>query len=180
MCRLVITEIGTLLAPAIIRIPTLNFVAPSLRNDNLTDADTYENNIVFMVDTGAQITCISGLDAMKLGIETFYLEASDDIVGVGGSSKAYKLKNVEIGLIENISRDKISFHIEKIDQICVIDSLKMMSLLGTDLLKRFDLVTKRSKDEAYLKRCVDAEGKFRIISKKLPPKILKRTYPSPP
>ena len=166
MCRLVITEIGMLFAPAIIRIPALNFITPSLRNNAPTNIETYENNIVFMVDTGAQITCISGLDAMKPGIETSYLEAYDDIVGVGGNCKAYKLEDVEVGLIENISSDQISFHIEKLDKICVIDSLKMMSLLGIDLLKRFDLETKRSKAEAYLKRCADAEGKFRIISKK--------------
>ncbi len=178
MCRLFITDDGTIIALAIIRIPTINFVAPILRNNPLvTSIKPTEGNVSFIVDTGAQITCISGLDADRLHIENRYLEPAQDVIGVGGTCSAFELSDVEVGLIDKIEGSRITFHIEKLDPIYVLDDLKTPSLLGTDLLQKFDICTKRSTSFAELKRISSTSGKFQTVSrervkteKKLPKK----------
>ncbi len=128
------------------------------------------------MDTGAQITCISGLDADRLHIESRYLEPAQDVIGVGGTCSAFQLNDIEIGLIDKIEGSRITFHIEKLDHIYVLVSLKMSSLLGTDLLQKFDIATKRSTSSAELKRISNASGESQIVSreivkrKKRPPK----------
>ena len=175
MCRLYITDDGTIIAPAIIRIPAINFVAPILRDNPLVTAiKPTEDNVAFIVDTGAQVTCISGLDADRLHIESRYLEPAQDVIGVGGTCSAFKLSDIEIGLIDKIESDRITFHIEKLDYVYVLGDLKMMSLLGTDLLRKFDLVTKRSTSSAELKRISSAPGEFHIVSREIIIKTKKR------
>lgn len=168
MCKLFITDDGTLIAPAMIRIPATNLVAGILKNNPLVmTIKPTEDNVSFIVDTGAQVTCLSGLDADRLHIETRYLEPTPDIIGVGGKCSAFKLCNIEIGLIDKIEGGRITFHIEKLDHIYVVTSLKMASLLGTDLLQRFDIVTKRAKSSAELKRIPSASWEFQIVSREL-------------
>lgn len=168
MCKLFITDDGMIIAPAIIRIPAINFVAPILRNNPLvTSIKPTEDNVAFIVDTGAQVTCISGLDADRLHIESRYLEPAQDVIGVGGTCSAFRVDDIEIGLIDDIGDDRITFHIEKLNHIYVLDSLKMSSLLGTDLLQKFDLVTKRSKSSAQLKRISNAPREFQIVSREI-------------
>lgn len=120
------------------------------------------------MDTGAQRTCLSGLDADRLNIEVRYLESAGDVIGVGGTCSAYKLKDIEIGLIDNITPNRINFHIEKLEYICVIDSLKMNSLLGNDLLIKFDISTDRQNSIASLSRITTAPGEFQIVSREFP------------
>jgi hypothetical protein len=168
MCQLFISDDGMLIAPAIIRIPAINFVAPILRgNPLITSIKPSEDNVAFIVDTGAQITCLSGLDADRLHVETRYLERAEDVIGVGGTCGAYRLRNIEIGLVDDVTPDRITFHIEKLEYICVIDSLKMRSLLGMDLLSKFDLSTDRRKSAASLVRITDAPGEYQIVSREL-------------
>lgn len=177
MCKLFITDDGTLIAPVMIRIPAINFVAGILRDNPLvTSIKPTEDNVSFIVDTGAQVTCLSGLDADRLHVESRYLEPADDVIGVGGTCNAFKISNIEIGLIDKMEGSRITFHIEKLDYVYVLDSLKMSSLLGTDLLQRFDIITERSKSSAELKRIPNVSGEFQIVSreivrpKKRPPK----------
>lgn len=166
MCKLFITDDGTLIAPAMIRIPAINFVAGILRNNSLVASiKPTEDNVAFIVDTGAQVTCLSGLDANRLHIESRYLEPAQDVIGVGGTCNAFKLTNIEIGLIDKIEGSRITFHIEKLDHVYVLDSLKMPSILGTDLLQKFDIITERSKSSAELKRIPSASGEFQIVSR---------------
>lgn len=166
MCKLYITGDGTIITPAIIRIPAVNFVAPSLKEHAVINSiEPTEENIAFIVDTGAQVTCLSGLDAERLQIETRYLEPAMDVIGVGGSCKAFRLDNVEIGLIDNITARRVNFHIERLQGICVIDSLKMTSLLGNDILARFNISTDRQRNVAVLDRIPTAPGEFRIVSR---------------
>ena len=169
MCKIYFTDDGTLIAPAIIRIPAINFVAPILRDEQLIAAiKPREENIAFIVDTGAQLTCLSGLDADRLNIEVRYLEPAGDVIGVGGACSAYRLKDIEIGLIDDITPDRINFHIEKLEYICVIDSLKMNSLLGNDLLAKFDISTDRQNSTASLSRITTAPGESQIVSREFP------------
>ena len=174
MCKLFITDDGTLIAPVMIRIPAINFVAGILRDNPLVmSIKPTEDNVAFIVDTGAQVTCLSGLDADRLHIESRYLEPTEDVIGVGGTCNAFKLSDIEIGLIDEVKGSRITFHIEKLDSIYVIDSLKMLSLLGNDMLKKFDLVTDRSTASAQLKRIPSASGEYQIVSRELP-KIKKK------
>jgi hypothetical protein len=166
MCKIIINHRGTLIAPAIIRIPASNFVASFLRDNPLiTSLKPIEDNVAFIADTGAQVTCLSGLDADRLHIERRFLEPAQNVIGVGGICSAYKLSSIEIGLIDGVDGDRITFHIEQLDYICVIDSLKMTSLLGTDFLGRFDIITNRAKSSAQLKRLPQASGNFQIVSR---------------
>lgn len=168
MCKLFITDDGTLIAPVMIRIPAINFVAGILRDNPLVASiKPIEDNVSFIVDTGAQVTCLSGLDADRLHIETRYLEPAEDVIGVGGICSAFKLNNIEIGLIDKLEASRITFHIEKLDHVYVLDSLKMSSLLGTDLLQKFDIITERSKSSAELKRLSSASGEFQIVSREI-------------
>lgn len=116
------------------------------------------------MDTGAQVTCLSGLDAERLQIETRYLEPATDVIGVGGPTNAFRLDNVEIGLIDSITAGRINFHIEKLQSIYVISALKMASLLGNDILARFNISTDRQRNVAVLKRIPSAPGEYRIVS----------------
>ena len=110
MCKLFITDNGTLIAPVMIRIPAINFVAGILRNNPIvTSIKPIEDNVAFIVDTGAQVTCLSGLDADRLHIESRYLEPAQDVIGVGGTCSAFKLSNIEIGLIDKIEGNRIVF-----------------------------------------------------------------------
>ena len=183
MCKLFITEEGRIVAPAIIRIPAINFVAPLLKGHELISSiKPREENIPFIVDTGAEVTCLSGLDAERLQIETRYLEPATDVIGVGGKCNAFRLDDIEIGLIDDITDDRVRFHIEKVQSICVISSLKMNSLLGNDVLARFNISTDRQKKVAVLERIAAAPGEYRIVSrpilrdaiKQRPPKSSKR------
>ncbi|GAG14911.1 unnamed protein product [marine sediment metagenome] len=152
---------------AIIRVPASNLVAPPLRDNPLiASMEPTEGFIFFLLDTGADITCLSFLDARKLGIETKYLEQDDNIIGVGGECCAYKLNNIEIGLIDEITKDRVQFHIEGVEIINVLDEAapKMPSLLGNDILKRFDIATIREKGKVTLSRIKSIPGKYRIAS----------------
>lgn len=168
MCKLRISGDGTLFTDAIIRISALNFVAPLLkRNELVLSIKPVEQTIQFVVDTGADITCISALDAIRLGIETRYLEPDTGVLGVGGKCRTFKLRKVEIGLIDEVTKNRIRFHIEELEYACVMagTGIRMPSLLGNDILKRFDISTHRESNYATLKRIPAASEEFRIVSK---------------
>lgn len=168
MCRLFIADDGTLLAPAIIKIPAVNFIAPIFRNSPfVTSTKPIEGAVEFIVDTGAQVTCVSGLDADRLHIESRYLEPAQDVIGVGGTCSAFTLNDIEIWLIDKIEGSRVTFHVEKLNHIYVLVSLKMKSLLGTDVLQKFDVITERSASSAELKRVSSASGEFRTVSRRI-------------
>ena len=102
-----------------------------------------------------------------MNIEIAYLKPAQDVIGVGGKCKTYVLDDVKIGLVDSIKDTRITFHIEHLERIFVLDSLKMTSLLGMDFLARFDLSTKRDKKTASLKRLSGAPGEFELISQEL-------------
>ncbi len=170
MCKLFITDIGKLVTPALIRIPASNFVAPVLKDNEIVQTiKPLEGSVLFLVDTGADATCISSLDAAKLGIQTAYLEPTVDVIGIGGNCKTFKLSNIEIVLIDDFDETKVKFHIEALDFVYVIETAdrRMLSLLGMDILNRFDLSTHREKKTAALTRLPNAPGRFRAASRSL-------------
>jgi len=125
--------------------------------------------VSFIVDTGADVTCLSFVDARNLEIETRYLEQDKGVIGIGGECCTFILKDIEIGLLDSITKDEVQFHIEKIAVTDVLDEKtpKISSILGNDILKRFDIVTDRVKGEATLKRIPTVPGKYRIVSRPL-------------
>ena len=116
------------------------------------------------------MTCISGLDVERMKIQTRYLESAGEVIGVGGKCSTYRLDGIEISLIDKFTKTRIDFHIEKLEYVCVMDETgtKMPSLLGTDILQRFDICTDRRKGTATLKRIATAPGEFRIVSREIP------------
>lgn len=74
---------------------------------------------------------------------------------------------------QTIREDRIRFHIEKLEKVYVMEetpkpSARLPSVLGNDLLKRFDLSTDRQRGQGKLKRIPTAEGEPRIVSRLLP------------
>jgi hypothetical protein len=159
MCKLYVSDAGTIYAAAIINISPINFKKHACESP----IEPTEENIEFIVDTGAQVTCLSGLDAERLQIDTRYLEPATDVIGISGMCNAFKLNDIEIGLVDEFTAGGVNFHIEPLENICVINTLKMHSLLGNDILARFDISTDRQRNIAELKRITSAQGNFRIV-----------------
>jgi hypothetical protein len=158
--------------PVVISVSAKNLVAPKLKGSELVRRmEPIEGNVFFLLDTGADVTCLSFLDARKIGIETRYLEPDESVIGIGGECCAFKLEDVEIGLIDDITEDRIQFHIEKVNYINVLgeSSPKLPSLLGNDILKKFDITTQRSKGFLTLQRLRKTSGEFRIVSREINP-----------
>ena len=156
MCLAFLGDDGAMGTSGIIKFPAFNFVAPHLRNHkSIQTIQPTEGYIFFVLDTGADVTCLSFLDARKLGIDTRYLDTDEDIIGIGGKCCAYKLYDIELGLYDrHIAVRQAQYHIERISVINVLDetSPKLPSLLGNDILKRFDIITDRKNGIAELKR----------------------------
>lgn len=171
MCKLIISSSGRLHAPAILHIKP----NPPYWQQAITE------NITFLVDTGADVTCLSALDAERLEIYTDVLEEAGYITGITGKVMSYKLPNVTISFIDEITDDYIQHHIEEIDCIRVVklpedkketqegtnterygEPKKVFGLLGLDILQYFDLSTNREDGLAYLKRITLDQGKHRI------------------
>lgn len=172
MCTLFIAEGGAFFTPAIVRVPAHNFVAQPLRdNELIASIKPIEQNVSFLVDTGADVTCLSALDADRLSLETRFLEPAEGIIGVGGTCQTFMLTDIEIGFIDRVTRDRIWFHIEQLSCAYVMDEkgLKMPSLLGLDILSRFDISSDRQRSIAKLKRIATALGEYRIVSRPLHP-----------
>ena len=71
--------------------------------------------------------------------------------------------------IDDFDETKVKFHIEALDFVYVIETTdrRMLSLLGMDILNRFDLSTHREKKTAALTRLPNAPGRFRAASRSL-------------
>jgi len=167
MCIVFISPDGAMGVSAWIRISTKNLVAPVLRSHPLIkQMEPIEGEIFFILDTGADVTTISAIDARRLGIETKYLPATEGVVGVGGQAQAFRLDDVEIGLPDKFTPRRIQFHIEKLERADVLEEKtpKLPSILGNDLLKKFNIKTYREKGYAELKRIPKMSGEFRIVS----------------
>lgn len=159
MCKLYVSDNGLIFAAAIINISPINFK----EHTPTSPIEPTEENIDFIVDTGAQVTCLSGFDAERLHIDTSYLEPATELTGISGTCNAFKLVDVEIGIADEFTARGINFHIETLQNICVIETLKMRSLLGNDILARFDISTDRQGNIAELKRIPSAPENFRVV-----------------
>lgn len=113
-----------------------------------------EATILFLVDTGATRTMITGGDAERFGLDFENLRKSEtQVMGIGGSvTDAYTLSNVKISF--RMSGKKL--HEETLEEVIVIKPTRDMpsgarylpSLLGLDILKKFRI----SFDEGTLEK----------------------------
>lgn len=165
MCRLIIASDDRLSTDAILR------VAPNPPHWSRAIA----GNISFLIDTGADVTCLSALDAERFQIYTDNLEEAGPIAGLNGSVMSYKLPEVQISFIDEIANGFIKYHIEEIDYIRVAElpgesdePPKIFGLLGLDIMRFFDLSTDRENNIAYLKRIRLQEGKYRYARLPMP------------
>ena len=120
------------------------------------------NVVEFIVDTGADGSAITLADALKVGINIPTIVTPDrrmDIEGVGGRTDRYPIED-SIGLVfpdYSLSTSKFSFHIEFLKKIDLIPRLPM-SILGREILDRFDIEISRVLGEINLKRNDFGEG----------------------
>lgn len=106
--------------------------------------------INFLVDTGATGTLINAVDATRLGLtydsqgrprqDSVLLPRAEDALGIGGQIPTYRLDNVFLTLISH-GINESERHTEYIESLSVADpQYQYESLMGMDLLKRFNLL----------------------------------------
>jgi len=97
----------------------------------------------FLLDTGSNCTCITSNTAQSLGVNLDDVVKEDNCQiaeGIGGDTYVYPMFDSFGFLFVDESKElkKTSIHIEYLERIDLIPTLSM-SILGRDILKRFDL-----------------------------------------
>jgi predicted aspartyl protease len=114
--------------------------------------------ISFLIDTGADTTCISGLAAVSAGLTPEDLPAEapleeKTVGGVAGEATAFHLDDPVLLAFREQS-EAVAFdnlHVEVLDGIEIVPTLTE-SLLGRDVLNRFDLSFSHTSDAITLNR----------------------------
>lgn len=113
------------------------------------------SNIEFIIDTGADGSAITLADALKLGTDIISVVSPNrhgTTEGVGGPTDKYSIEDIGFVFLDySPSTNKISFHIEYLEKIDLIPKLPL-SILGRDLLDRFDIEISKVSEEINLKR----------------------------
>jgi hypothetical protein len=110
--------------------------------------------VLFLVDTGCTRTILSYTVAESAGINLKGLECVD-IGGIGGNTKVYELSgDIQIGLLDEEAGKLKKVHVEPLNCIYVFgkEDDRNPSLLGWDVLSRFDSSFNRQHNEINLKR----------------------------
>lgn len=113
-------------------------------------ASSAARTIRFLVDTGATSTMMSAADAVRLGLsydnngqphwKNKLLPYATEAIGVGGELKLYRLDKTFITLISH-GADLGERHTECVENLLVAEAkYEDESLLGMDLLQRFNLL----------------------------------------
>ena len=103
----------------------------------------------FLIDTGADRTCVSRHTASKVGISPSDYTRQVTINGVTGSGKAGVVKDVDVALRDASSSSPDVRHIEPLDEIFVYGN---DNLLGRDILDRFEINFSASNHEITMHR----------------------------
>lgn len=126
--------------------------------------------IPFLIDTGADTTCISGIDAAK----AYLLPENLDDKGVDyeeitvqgvDETTAFQVNEPVMLAFEDHSEklDQWSLHVELMDGIEILPK-SPMSLLGRDILNRFDISYSTRDGEIEMQRRDFVEGVYLCMS----------------
>lgn len=113
----------------------------------------YYDRITFLIDTGATKTSILDSDARRIGIELSDLERSKKgVAGIGGIAQAFVAKKATLVF----TSDRREIEIE-LDEIYILKhkrlddwTKRLPSLLGRDILNKYDFVYDYNQKEVYL------------------------------
>lgn len=123
----------------------------------------------FLIDTGADKTCLSGLDAVRAGIPD--LMDADELdyqeIPVEGvdTAKGYRLQEPFMLAFQEYSdtHEIWTLHLEFANELIVLPKSKQ-SLLGRDILDRFDISYSQTKGEVVMDRNDYSAGMYICIS----------------
>lgn len=138
----------------------------------LPESDAFSTS--FLIDTGADSTVISGIDAVQSGFISEISSSDSDIAdffpddadideisteGVGGNATAYRInESIMLGFIERSDGpEPDNLHVEVLGQIHVVPSVSR-SLLGRDVLDRFDITLSAVDNQVLLERNSFGDG----------------------
>jgi len=125
------------------------------------------HEISFLIDTGADVTSLSGIDAAQAGLTPNNLGKSEfkeiDISGVTDTT-GWQLDRPTILAFEEYSEthDRYSLHIETLQEITILPKCRQ-SLLGRDFLDRFDVSFDAPAETVTLDRHDYAGGPYTCI-----------------
>lgn len=123
---------------------------------------TVLGRVKFLLDTGADTTSITLEDALRLWVDIDGITNSNNQVGIegaGGETYAYPIVDT-IGFIfaeHSPQTKKMSYHIEFLDRVDLVPKLPV-SVLGRDMLDKFDIEISRVAKVINLKRNDFGEG----------------------
>lgn len=128
------------------------------------------HELSLIIDTGADSTTLSGIDAVKMGLvpeqlDEMEMEYSEiDVSGVS-STTGYAIKEPFVLATEEHSTDldRYSLHIELLNELIVVPTLSD-SLLGRDILNRFNISYEFGMDEITFERRNFGKGLYISIS----------------
>lgn len=128
------------------------------------------HEVQFVVDTGADATCVTKLDSMDGAFHPSKLPEGITVLGaetegVGGVSNDYFINEPALLSFEefNENRERFSLHIEYLPGIRVSEG-SPMNLLGRDILHRFRMEYDPIKQVIDLQRDNYGGGRYECIS----------------
>lgn len=127
------------------------------------------HEVTFLVDTGADSTCLSGIDAVRSGLTPDGLgdELTFDEQDVQGVTEATALildEPVVLGFEEySEEQQRWSLHLEILDGVTILPE-SPRSLLGRDVLDRFETTFDAGSQTVEMERRNFAEGSYVCIT----------------
>lgn len=96
--------------------------------------------ISFIIDTGADQSLISYVDALKLGIDFSKSKEEVLVVGIFGQTRLHLLRDVQLGFLTNNRKDPLYLlHLPQMGVVVESQALWLPSILGVDVLRNFSL-----------------------------------------
>lgn len=122
--------------------------------------------VLFLIDTGADVTSITELDALDIGLHPSQLPDRVPVIegeadGIGGSADTWVIEHeMMLGFEEHHEdREAYSLHVEHIPHLCIVEGASS-NLLGRDVLHRFSMEYKPGKEHIELIRDNYSSGHY--------------------